>query len=145
MSNFWRRTSQSGFTLFELLVSISIIGLLIALATVSFSAAQSGARNARRKGDLAAVRNAFEQFYTANSSTYPITCDSGLAGDLSPYMQTLPSDPSPNNEAYTFTCDTGTTYCACALLEGGQGGNSGDATCTDPQANGEYYCVQALQ
>lgn len=146
-----RNSLKAGFTLFELLVSISIIGLLIALATVSFSSAQAGARNSRRRGDLSAVRNAFEQYYTVNASTYPLSCSgAALASDLSPYLQGgLPSDPSPSNSPYDFSCAAdGSSFCVCATLESGATGNA-DAEGTDGVCSfatgGAYYCVQSLQ
>ena len=43
---------NKGFTLFELLVSISIIALLTALATISFSSAQKKARDSKRIQDM---------------------------------------------------------------------------------------------
>lgn len=132
---------KSGFTLFELLVSISIIGLLIALATVSFSSAQSSARDARRRGDLGSLRNAFEQYYAANSSSYPASCNN-LATTLEDYLPNgLPDDPQPSLD-YEFTCSA-TTYCVCADLEGATGGTHADDACAS--AGEDFYCVQALQ
>lgn len=140
--------SKHGFTLFELLVSISIIGLLIALATVSFSAAQSGARDARRRGDLTSLRNAFEQYYAANSA-YPDSCDgastAALGSELQSYLPGgMPSDPDPNEDTvYTFSC-AADTYCGCVMLEREGGGNSSDSNCTSTNG-GDYFCVQNLQ
>jgi prepilin-type N-terminal cleavage/methylation domain-containing protein len=139
--------AKAGFTLFELLVSISIIGLLIALATVSFSAAQSNARDARRRGDLTSMRNAFEQYYAANNA-YPTTCagtsTTNLANTLSAYLPGgVPTDPDPNAASvYTFAC-TATTYCACVDLEKVAGGNASNSSCAG--STGDYFCVENLQ
>ena len=57
---------RKGFTLFELLVSISIIAILTALATVSYSIAQKKARDARRTQDMDAIRKAQELYYSQN-------------------------------------------------------------------------------
>lgn len=137
------RSLQSGFTLFELLVSISIIGLLIALATVSFSAAQSGARDSRRRGDLTSLRNAFEQYYSANNA-YPDGVGT-LSSELAPYLPGgLPQDPDPNPATeYTFE-STPTSYCGCVLLEKEDGGNAGANDCSAP-GSGDYFCIQNLQ
>lgn len=59
-----------GFTLIELLVVISIIGILIATATVSYSKAQQKGRDARRKMDLKAIQQALDQYLGANGR-YP--------------------------------------------------------------------------
>lgn len=70
-----------GFTLIELLVVIAIIGILAALATVSFADSQQKSRDSRRKADLEAIRKAMElaKQDSAGSYSYPV-CDS-LAAD----------------------------------------------------------------
>jgi len=77
IKKFYRR-KQEGFTLFELLVVISIIGLIVAVGMVSYSQAQKRGRDARRKEDLKAWQNALEQYYSANTA-YPniASCDPG--------------------------------------------------------------------
>jgi prepilin-type N-terminal cleavage/methylation domain-containing protein len=60
--------NKQGFTLFELLVSISIVGILSALAIVSFSSAQKKARDSRRVQDMELVGKAAEQYMLNNSS-----------------------------------------------------------------------------
>ena len=140
--------NKSGFTLFELLVSISIIGLLIALVTVSFSAAQSGARDARRRGDLTSLRNAFEQYYAANNA-YPDTCNGtevgGIGVSLDSYLPGgMPADPDPNLDTiYTFAC-AADSYCGCVMLDKVGGGNSSSSVCNNA-AGGDFFCVQNLQ
>jgi prepilin-type N-terminal cleavage/methylation domain-containing protein len=42
------KKSSNGFTIIELLVVISIIGILTTIGIVSFSSIQSGARNTQR-------------------------------------------------------------------------------------------------
>jgi prepilin-type N-terminal cleavage/methylation domain-containing protein len=144
MRRFLFSPAKAGFTLFELLVSISIIGLLIALATVSFSAAQANARDARRRGDLTSMRNAFELHY-ASTNAYPSSC-SNLASSLAAYLPGgVPVDPDPNTATvYTYSNCTTTTYCACVMMEKDEGGNSSNSTCNG-SSTGDYYCVENLQ
>lgn len=130
--------NQKGFTLLELLVVISIIGILIVLAAASYSVAQQRGRDARRRGDLKTVQNAFEQYY-ANSTNqqYAGTC-AGMAGAL---PGGLPTDPQGG--AYPCTSST-TSYCACAQLDNTTGGNSSDSSCSW-SVSGAYFCVSNLQ
>jgi len=148
MSRLHSRSSlaQAGFTLFELLVTISIIGLLIALVTVSFSTAQRNARDTRRRGDLGQLRNAFEQYYSTENS-YPLSCaTASLASDFSDLLQGgIPIDPDPDVDTeYTFTCaGSGVSYEICVKLEGEGSGNADNDGA--PTTGGDYYCVWSLQ
>lgn len=65
--------NNKGFTLVELLVVISIIGLLSSFAMVSLTTARQKARDALRKGDMAQLRTALVLYYDDNGR-YPI-CD----------------------------------------------------------------------
>jgi len=55
----------------ELLVVISIIGILAAVSLVSFTAAQKQARDAARKSDIKQYRDSFEIFANKNSGLFP--------------------------------------------------------------------------
>ena len=54
---FFKR-SRRGFTLIELLVVVSIIGVLAAVAAVSYNKAQTKSRDFRRKADLEVISSA---------------------------------------------------------------------------------------
>jgi prepilin-type N-terminal cleavage/methylation domain-containing protein len=64
---------KNGFTLVELLVVISIIGLLSSFAVVSLNSARVKARDALRKGEMAQLRTALSLYYDDNGR-YPV-CD----------------------------------------------------------------------
>ena len=144
MKNIIKNLRISGFTLLELLVVIGIMGVMMALATVAYSATQRSGRDARRKQDMIAMQNAMEQYYSANSFTYPDICSA--AGTY--LKSTWPTDPSNvvpyiYNDALSGTC-TSASYCICATMEGA-GGNSGGADCSFAVSNKTYYCVGSLQ
>jgi len=132
---------DKGFTLLELLVVIGIIALLVGIATVSYSAAQVRTRDARRKADLNAMKDALEQYYSATSFVYP-------TGDCTVAKTYLKSDwpVDPGTYTYTGTSDcAAASYCICAPLEATSSGNASAANCTSWAGNGAYYCVGNLQ
>lgn len=103
----WRQRRR-GFSLIELLVVISIIGVLLATASVSWTNAQQKGRDGRRKADLRAIQQALELYINANG-TYPNSSAGNIVCAGSPvvwgtlfqcpassgpiFMNQLPQDP----------------------------------------------------
>src|SRR3990167_3114383 len=96
------------FTLIELLIVLSIIGILAALGFSSYLNSVKSGRDARRKSDLKAIQNALELYYQDNeeypgsllfgsSFCHPVDCDTAK------YMETVPKDPSGSD--YTYVSD----------------------------------------
>lgn len=135
-----KKTNQKGFSLLELLVVISIIGILLAIGAVGFTAAQKRGRDARRRGDLNAWQDALEQLYAEETDYTGGGVGCQVAVDEHMNGQT-PTDPKSGS--YDATC-TADDYCLCALLERSDG-NSSDANCTWTSGNGTHYCVSNLQ
>lgn len=132
----------SGFTLLEILVVISIIGILIAIGSAAFSTAQKKGRDTRRFADMKQYQSVFELYYSENN-TYA-SCAAMEAG----FVGGVPTDPKTGGTAYSCTTNVGLTgYCVCATLDysttgNGSGGASGVCTFA---ANSTHYCVQNLQ
>ncbi len=103
-----------GYTLIELLIVITIVGILVAVSTVSYLTASKQSRDTKRKTDLEQIRQALET-YRSENGTYPAT-----TADLEPnYITTLPKDPTDNLTDYSpYTpADLDLTYTLCATLE----------------------------
>lgn len=144
---------SKGFTLLELLVVISIIGILMGIGSVSFSTAQKKGRDSRRQGDMKAIQKALEECYSVDTK-YPaaapfgsdLTCTAGQTT-----MNQVPYDPkNTGTYVYTYTKDANpaTAYCLCAKLENTGTGNAstagGSGNCAYV-ANGNYFCVSNQQ
>jgi len=113
-----KKLPKPGFTLVELLVVISIIGILSSFAVVSLNDARVKARDALRRGDTAQLRTALNLYYDDygeyvacgswddNAEDFGATADcyngdftNALTGGSRPYMASIPRDPrNPNND-----------------------------------------------
>ena len=78
---------KRGFALIELLITISILGLLASVTLAATSTSRAKARDARRIADIGQIINAFE-LYRSTHGSYP--CAGGLVWDIEPgYLQAL--------------------------------------------------------
>ena len=127
-----------GFSLIELLIVIALIGILTAIAAVSYSTVQKKSRDSRRVSDMKAIQNGYEQYY-GDYNVYLDTCTN--PGDN--YFPSWPLVDPKNSGSYVYTSGTcnSTKYCWCAKLEAGTG-NYGSSTCG---AGTGFYCVKQLQ
>ena len=140
-----KKIKKNGFSLFELLIVISIIGILTAIVSVAYSGAQKKTRDTRRVEDLKLVQTAAEQYYSQTSYTYP-TSSTGpwVSGTGDTILAVTPSEPKTSWTPYKYVlADTG--YCVCAKVENTSNGNSTKDDCTAFASSGNYFCVKNQQ
>lgn len=104
---------KKGFTLIELLIVIAIIGILVAVGSVSYITALKQSRDTKRKTDLQQIRGALET-YRADIGSYPTSSGWETALTAS-YIQAIPI--GPQNDPYSYTLLTNFTYDLCTTLE----------------------------
>ncbi len=85
---------QKGFTLMELLVTITIMAVLATIAIAIFSGAQQSARDTKRRQDINAIKNVLEQYYLKNGS-YPPGNPVGVVDSCSTSTSRSAADGGP--------------------------------------------------
>lgn len=119
---------KRGFTLLEMLVVVSIIGILVTLALSSAATAQRKGRDARRRQDLHELSSALEQFYSVCGNRYPTLAGTFYSsvvcttpGVSIAIMPTVVSDPGGKTPYFCPTPQasicTQTSYTVCANME----------------------------
>ncbi|MBI2011635.1 type II secretion system protein [Candidatus Daviesbacteria bacterium] len=102
--------SKRGFTLVELIVTITIIAVLSAVALTTYSSAQTKARDHRRKQDIKSIQTALELYYSVNKK-YPSSTGWYLSDNTSTwlpgldttYINQVPNDPKKNGQNPVLT------------------------------------------
>lgn len=145
---------KRGFTFIEILVSVTIIAVLVAIGVASYASVNRRARDAKRKSDLEQIRSGLEQ-YRADFGSYPVqsgwalsSAGSNWIDALTPsYMDNVPVDPkntgsvappSGTDPVYAYKSDTtcglvaGQEYMLAALLETGEQSSTTYGSCTSP-------------
>jgi len=105
MLNFSR---LKAFTLIELLIVITIIGILSVALVPRIVGGPSKARDAQRMADLQQIATALELYAQDHGGAYPVgpICVANLAA-LNAYMTNIPNDPKG---LAAKTCGTGYVY-----------------------------------
>jgi general secretion pathway protein G len=83
------RRFHRGFTLIEMLIVVTIIGILVTLAQPSFNRAVTAAKEATLKENLFILRDVIDQFY-ADNTTYPTALTELVEKG---YIRQVPKDP----------------------------------------------------
>ena len=124
--------AKRGFTMIEILVVVTIIGILITLGIRSYNATQVKARDVRRKADLHNMAKPLEAYFN-DYGVYPLDDDAGqIVDDVghsmvwgaeafddsngTVYMSQLPEDPRGDRDYWYVSAD-GSEWALYALLE----------------------------
>jgi general secretion pathway protein G len=78
-----------GFTLLELMIVVSIVGILSTLAVPSYQSSVVKAKEAALRQDLSTLRDVLDQ-HKADQGKYPLSLSSLVA---SGYLRGIPKDP----------------------------------------------------
>lgn len=134
-------SSRKGYTLLELLVVITVIAIIASIGLVSYAGTSKKARDTKRKGDLDAIANAMEQYYSICGSVYPapatgkVPTSIACASPVQTIMATVPADPI-GAVRYNMTQPSGSNTSFSVCLPNAQ---PLEAESTTP------YCVINLQ
>jgi general secretion pathway protein G len=118
-----RRRTQQGFTLIELIVVVTIIGILAGVAISNVKWAQQRARESALRHDLFEMRKAIDDYY-ADKQKYPDSLET-LKSER--YLRNIPKDPITQKQEWDeVQAQPDTT--------GTGGGGTGGAPIPDPTA-----------
>lgn len=121
-----RKHYNKAFTLIEMLVVISLIGILAAIALVSFGGAQKQARDTTRKSDLKQYQTSLEVYGNLSSGLYPavagpaVDASTALCGYLNNRLEpdiSCSEDPKNSSDSsfiYRYVSTAGTAGSAAA-------------------------------
>jgi len=146
-------TRRSGFTLVEILVVVSIIGMLSSIVLVGLGSFRARGRDARRVADLRETQNALELYY-GKFGGYPLTTWDGLEGTLIEAeigVSGISDDPLGGTNHYRYGSN-GQSYVLGAKLEDpnnqvlkddvdGSGAETIGVDCGS-EASDQFYCLR---
>lgn len=84
--------AYAGFTLAELLVVITVLGILVGIVAVTYPGAQQRARNAERKSDASQLAAAFKAYALQKNNFMGTGSGCGLQGNGNGWLSAGPSE-----------------------------------------------------
>lgn len=106
-SSVWPASSSQGFTIIELMIVVTIVGILATLAVPSYHAAIVKAKEGALRQDLFSLRDVIDQ-HRADKGKYPETIQALVSAG---YLRRVPTDPI-----------TGSTSSWQEMVDQGEGG-----------------------
>jgi prepilin-type N-terminal cleavage/methylation domain len=100
-----QRTVPFGFTLWELLLVLFLMGVLLTLVTPHFSSAAQQVRDRVDQANVRKIEGAV-QLYRIDIGTYPVSLSDlihsphGVSGWRGPYLKEIPVNPFNSAEGY---------------------------------------------
>ena len=88
-SDVWPISSSKGFTIIELMIVVTIVGILATLAVPSYHAAIVKAKEGALRQDLFSLRDVIDQ-HRADKGKYPETIQALVSAG---YLRRVPADP----------------------------------------------------
>ena len=134
---------KTGFTLIEILVVVSIMGILLSIVMENIGSAQSKSRDHKRISDIKSLQLALEQYYDGNNA-FP------AAGNLSvlapAYVPSIQTDPSTGAQYDYLTTLGNNSFCLGTQLEAtaitSLSDNAGCSTGVTPTNSANYYTLK---
>lgn len=156
------KNNKKGFTLIEILVVVSIIGLLASVVLVGLGGIQAKGADARRIADLRQVQNGLELYYSKNFSYPTASCNDPTASGRNCWdanlktplinanigIKNLANDPNSTQQSYMYGSN-GSGYTLGAKLQSSNppaltddiDGSSNNIDCTGGSPE-TVYCAQ---
>lgn len=129
----------------EMLIVLSIVGILTAIVIDSAAASRAKARDTRRISDMKEIQLGLAIYYDVNRA-YPVGTDATALSVLASqkYIPEVPTDPQGGNYEYTGSA---TTYCVGVKLEntGNIPADFPSSSCTSGTPSSANYKAQPPQ
>jgi len=131
-----KKNKKLGFTLVELLIVISIMGILTVVGAASFKTVQLKSRDVRRKNDLSSISKALNMYYN-DVGTFPhgipdinrminsvgVGFSAAVNGSVTTYMVEMPRETTKGIEGYYYISTTGKSFKIFVNLENKEDNN----------------------
>jgi general secretion pathway protein G len=127
-----RISRREGFTLLELMVVITIIGLLSAVVVVNTRKVPEKARQTAVEQDLKNILNVAEHAHVETGRWPESIEEMAKNTDLTVRLETIPRDPWKNSYVYDLSSETPTVTCLGSDGQPGGTGEAADRTLPEP-------------